>query len=464
MGDLTMVGEVMKNKDWLEHSNVYRQQHQTFYRWILYPIMIFFLFAGLFLAFAKHEIVVRAQGQITPLSTEKIQVPIEAEVKENRLQENLTVKSGESLVIFNTKELANEKTQLETEIENFVKQKEVAQLFLDSLAEERNLFKVEDVFGYSNQLKSFFAEKEASESLSKQMLAANQKEQETYQKNMDQLSQEISIRKNEQSEWEKVRVAWKDQKTIRNVSEAIKAKYQVWQMELKNGLENKKEQIQTTTLTVIDEQISQLKKEIEQLQMEQETLVKPVTPEDEINSQRERLAQSKEEILAKTKQKILELDESEKKKKVLLENINGQIDLGTVRAKKDGILHLNDAVKEQTFLPKGTLLAEIYPPFKDDEIPFTARIPANEMTHIKTGMLVHFKLDRKAVATTLDGEITEIPETSTTTEEGIFYLIKGRLKSNKKIVDRYGLTGELSLIIGKNTYWEQIKKFLLNQE
>lgn len=42
-------------QDWENSSSVYSQKHQTFYRWILYPVIIFILLLGLFLTFAKKR-------------------------------------------------------------------------------------------------------------------------------------------------------------------------------------------------------------------------------------------------------------------------------------------------------------------------------------------------------------------------------------------------------------------------
>ena len=78
-------------------------------------------------------------------------------------------------------------------------------------------------------------------------------------------------------------------------------------------------------------------------------------------------------------------------------------------------------------------------------------------------MLVHFKLDKKGVSTeTIDGTLTDISENSTTTDQGTFYTIRGTLKSVEKINTRYGLVGELSLIVGEKTYWQQIKENIFN--
>ncbi|HFE9852582.1 TPA: bacteriocin secretion accessory protein [Enterococcus faecalis] len=455
----------MEKNNWLDHSSIYSQQHNRFYRWILYPVLLLFLLIGLFLVFAKREVVIRAQAQVTALSTEKLQVPIEGDIKENRLHENLFVKKGDTLIIFDIETLSNEKVQLEAENETMERQKEAAQLFIDSLNKGINLFIVEDSFGYSNQLKGLLAEKDASESLTKQSIEMNQKEQEAYQKTKDQLSNQLTSRQNEQNEWEQVRTAWSNQENIQGFSTDIQSKYQSWQAQLKDSAEEQKAQLKATTLATIDDLIAQLEKEIEQLQGEQAKLVRPVTAENEISSQHEKAEQSKEQALAMTKQKILELNELKKKNEKAVKNLNQQIGLGTLRAKKGGIVHLNEEVEGQTALPKGTLLGELYPELQKEEVAFTALIPANEMTRVKTGMQVHFKLDKKGVtATTFDGTLTEISETSTTSEQGIFYTVKGQLHPSKEFNSRYGLTGELSLIVGKKTYWQQIKDTLLNQE
>lgn len=96
---------------------------------------------------------------------------------------------------------------------------------------------------------------------------------------------------------------------------------------------------------------------------------------------------------------------------------------------------------------------------------FTALVPANESMRIKLGMAVHFKLDKKGgVTKIIDGTLNEISENSTTTEQGTFYTIKGLLNAPEDFTSRYGLTGELSLVIGKKTYWQQLKDILFNQE
>lgn len=120
----------MQQKDWLDHSSVYSQQHHTFYRWVLYPVILFLCLGALFLAFAKKEVVIRTPAQLTAQKTEKLQVPVEAKIKTNTLKENQTVKKGEELVTFETTTLQNEKKQLEQENTTIEEQKKRHKLLL----------------------------------------------------------------------------------------------------------------------------------------------------------------------------------------------------------------------------------------------------------------------------------------------------------------------------------------------
>ena len=295
----------MQQNNWLDQSNIYSQQHHTFYRWVLYPIILFLFLGSLFLALAKKEVVIRTSAQLTAQKVEKLQVPIEAKIKINYLKENKMVKKGEVLVTFDTDSLQNKKMQLEQENETIEQQKKAAQTFIDSLTKEQNLFESEDIFGYSNQVKSFLAEKEAMLYASKQSEATIQKEQETYNNTKEQLEKQLHTRQKEQQEWEQTRIAWINEQSLEGFPSEIMSKYQAWQTQLSDTSEEQKKQVKETILVTIDEQISQRQKEIEQLQSEKTTLVSPNTIENEVNGQAAKQKQRKELNLAATKQKVM---------------------------------------------------------------------------------------------------------------------------------------------------------------
>ncbi|MFG5501646.1 bacteriocin secretion accessory protein, partial [Enterococcus faecalis] len=102
-----------------------------------------------------------------------------------------------------------------------------------------------------------------------------------------------------------------------------------------------KKQIKVTTLATIGEQISQLKKEIEQLQSEQSKLVAPTTSDNEVSSQTEKTKQTKELALATAKQKVVELTETKNKNETALKTINEQLAQSTLKAPITGTVHVN---------------------------------------------------------------------------------------------------------------------------
>lgn len=450
-------------QDWENSSSVYSQKHQTFYRWILYPIIIFFLILGLFLTFVKKEVVIRTTAKITA-NTCKLEVPIDTKITENQLVENKEVKKGEKLVTFDVQDLQSQKAPLETENEQISKEKESAQRLIDSLNTDSNQFQQPDPFGYEDQLKSILSENTANQLEIKQKKLANQKEQEAYQKVNNQLTKQLQSYQNQVSEWEQVRTAWQSQQDIQGFTTEIMTEYQAWQTQVKETSKEQKEQVKTSIIVQINERITQIKSTIEQLENEQAKLVEPFTIENEIKKQAESYTQIKEQTITATKQKIKELSSTEDKNKQTIQLLNEQIQQAVIKAPITGKIHLNDEVKGLTEIPKGTVIAEVYPSLNKQKQLFTAYIPSSEITRIKNNMPVHLKLDKKGVKTEiLNGKLTEIAETSTPTEKGDFYLVKGIISIPKKLDLRYGVTGELSLIIGKKTYLQQIKDWIFNK-
>lgn len=450
-------------QDWENSSSVYSQKHQTFYRWILYPIITFILLLGLFLTFAKKEVVIRTSAKITA-NASKLEVPIDTKITENQLVENKKVKKGEKLVTFDVQNLQLQKTSLETENEQISKEKEAAQRLIDSLNTDSNQFQQSDLFGYEDQLKNILSENTANQLEIKQKKLANQKEQEAYQKANNQLTKQLQSYKNQVTEWEQVRTAWQNQQSLQGFPTEIMTAYQAWQTQVKEVSEEQKEQTKASITLQINERITQIKSMVEQLENEQVKLVEPTSIEPEIQKQTETYIQIKEQTITATRQKIKELSSTENKNKQTIQLLNEQIQQAVIRAPITGKVHLNDEVKGLTEIPKGTVIAEIYPALNKQKQLFTAYIPSSDMTRIKVNMPVHLKIDNKGVKTEiLNGNLTQIAETSTTTEKGDFYLVKGIISIPKKLDIRYGITGELSLIIGKKTYLQQIKNWIFNE-
>lgn len=162
-------------------------------------------------------------------------------------------------------------------------------------------------------MKSLFLEQSSNDYLVKQKVEEDQKAQDSYNKTKNQLTQQIQALQNDTNQWNIVRSAWINQQGVQDGSSEIQAQFQAWRSQLENTSEEQKSQINATILSTIEEHISQLKKEIEQIQVEQSKLSPPINYDNEINSQNEKIKQTKEQALATTKQKLSELTDDQKK-------------------------------------------------------------------------------------------------------------------------------------------------------
>lgn len=411
------------------------------------------------------EVVIRTTAQLNPEKIEKLQVPLEAKIMENFLKENQFVHKDDVLVRLDCSLIENEKAQIEQENQRITQQIKMAQLFIESISKGKNLFSTDDSFGYSNQLKSMLSEKESLRYALKQSELNDQKQLEVYEKTKRQLEKQIESSDSKLQEWQQVQVAWSNNQSLKDFSKEMMANYENWQEQLNNVSDDQKNQVKLTISASINEQIEQLKKEVEQYQSEKAKLVKPTTSENDRISQTEKGKQELEQAITTVKQTVTELNEKQEKNQSVIKSLDDQLSKGILKAPVSGTVHLNEETKGQAELAKGTVLAEIYPIHEKSKMKFTALLPANESTYIKEGMKVHFKLDQKGGAPiTIDGTLDEISENSTATEKGVFYAVKGTLKTTQSFPFRYGLTGELSLIVGEKTYWQQIVDVFLNKK
>lgn len=451
--------------DWKNNSSIYLQQYSRYYRWILYPIVLLFFCVLLFLIFGSSEQVVRSKVQLSSEHIATIQIPIEASIKENKLKENLSVTKGETLMVFDVEGLTKQKEQLTAENTMLVEQDKGLSLLIKSLEEEKNLFSQNDSFGYSNQVNAFLKGKEQAEQATQQIQDTYQNNVTNTQKSSRQLAEQIEKNQANLQELTQIRSAWINQQTIQNYSAENTDQYALWQLQVKQAQETEKEQAKATVLTEIDKLISQSTQLIDQLKVQKEAIDTPTAPNGEINSQFATINQTKEQLIATAKEQQTTYTTEKEKNEVTLKSIENELSNSKIDASIDGTVHLDSAYEETKNIPKGTVVAEIYPKKEKNQMEFISQISAEEMTHIKKGMLVHVKIDKKGISNqALDGKLTEISETSTSTEQGVFFTVKGVVTVPNQTTVRYGLVGDVSLVIGKKTYWNQLIDFMFNNK
>lgn len=449
--------------DWQNNSTIYLKQQTHFYRWILYPVILLFLAVLIFLIYGSSEQVIRSDGQLTSNDIIPVQILIEAPIIKNQLKENLVVEKGDPLITFDLDPLLEQHQQTKEKISSMNQQLKSIDTLIKSFDSEQNLFEQGDAYGYSNQINAFLKEKEG-------ILHAIQQIETTYENNLNsthkkinQLAEQLTKKKNDLQEWTQIRAAWINQQPLQGYTPENMSKYAVWLQQMIQSPETEKEQVKVTILAEIDVLISQQKQTIDQLQLEKDGAEIPTSPANDIASQKTSIDKTKEQLVAVIKEKKQELLLSFEEEESTLKNIEYELKNEVIYAPSNGVIHVAPEFISMKEVPKGTTVAEIYPLLSTTKMTISAQIPANEMAYVKVGMPIRFKIDKKGISEkTLIGNLTEISETSTTTEQGTFYSVKGLVTIPTNTEFRYGLTGNMTFVIGKKTYWKQLKDLLFN--
>lgn len=453
------------NNEWKNTSTIYLQQYSHYYRWILYPLSIFFLGVLLFLFFGSSEQVVHGNGMLSAETIIPIQIPVEASIKENNLKENLKVNKGDTLIVFEMDDLVEQKNQLDSEIKILDEKIEKTDLLIKSLQKEENLFTEEDSYGYSNQVESFLNEKEQVLQTVQQLESNYQNTSQIAEKNIYELNNQIQKNQNKINEMKEIRISWSKQQMISGYSDEYMSKYTSWKKQIDQVQETEKDRIKSDVLSEIDQTIMQLDQIIDQLSLQKEAIEIPVDPTSEVNSQIAVINQLREQKIADAKNHSNEMSIEKKEKAITLKSIERELTSQCILAPDQGTIHLKESYENTKDIAKGSVVAEIYKNDNQNTMVVDAQITSEKMTAIKVGMPISMRLDSNDGSKyVLKGKVTDISTTSSITEEGNFFAVKGQVKIpvNKQEFLRYGLTGDVSFIVGKKSYWDQIIDFLFS--
>lgn len=453
------------NNEWKNTSTIYLQQYSHYYRWILYPLSIFFLGVLLFLFFGSSEQVVHGNGMLSAETIIPIQIPVEASIKENNLKENLKVNKGDTLIVFEMDDLVEQKNQLDSEIKILDEKIEKTDLLIKSLQKEENLFTEEDSYGYSNQVESFLNEKEQVLQTVQQLESNYQNTSQIAEKNIYELNNQIQKNQNKINEMKEIRISWSKQQMISGYSDEYMSKYTSWKKQIDQVQETEKDRIKSDVLSEIDQTIMQLDQIIDQLSLQKEAIEIPVYPTSEVNSQIAVINQLREQKIADAKNHSNEMSIEKKEKAITLKSIERELTSQCILAPDQGTIHLKESYENTKDIAKGSVVAEIYKNDNQNTMVVDAQITSEKMTAIKVGMPISMRLDSNDGSKyVLKGKVTDISTTSSITEVGNFFAVKGQVKIpvNKQEFLRYGLTGDVSFIVGKKSYWDQIIDFLFS--
>lgn len=138
-----------------------------------------------------------------------------------------------------------------------------------------------------------------------------------------------------------------------------------------------------------------------------------------------------------------------------------------VKAPKAGIIHVNEQYKNAQYIPAGSEIAEIYPILSHQSfIQLKSYISVADISSVKKDQKIRFKVTRNVPKPIIiTGSIKNISVSPVTVGSGTAYLVTSTAKVSKatsKLL-KYGMTGSISVITGKKTFFNFYKDKLLNK-
>lgn len=136
-----------------------------------------------------------------------------------------------------------------------------------------------------------------------------------------------------------------------------------------------------------------------------------------------------------------------------------------VFASEDGVVHMNSKFEGANFLPQGQEIAQIYPKIeKNKKVQVTYYVDSDSVSLMKPKKDMRFSLEKKGhQKVTLKGKIKTVASAAVTTKNGNLFKITAEVKLSKKEASwvKYGMTGNVTTIVDKKTFFDDYKDKLL---
>lgn len=182
-----------------------------------------------------------------------------------------------------------------------------------------------------------------------------------------------------------------------------------------------------------------------------------------INDQIENLQTEQLSNVAKLKDEIKQtLRDTNNSKKTASIKYNDS----TLKSPATGVIHVENELEKNKTVPAGSNIATIIPTNRS-KVPFklTALIKVNQIAGVKKGQKVRFNVSgNDYINSSIPGTIQNISSSPELSDKAPVYKVSIKLNPSRKIEKdlRYGMTGKVSIIIEKKTYFDIYKHRLLH--
>ena len=451
------------NNHLFQSAEFYQRRYHNFATILVLPLTLLVLFIVLFSLFAHTEVTVTSTGEITPTKViEVIQSTSNNIISTNNLKDNKTVKKGDLLIKYSDKLESSQSNSIQQQIDRDDRQAAALETLINSLKQGTNLFGDDDEFGYSSTISTFLNQASTITSQVNQANATVAKQEESVNKANSGISKQITELQTQVSQYQELQSAINQGQTSLSKNNPLTSILNNYLSQLVQS-DGAGEQVKTQYLSEIQSNINSLQSSIDDLNLKLSSNVSTGTYDNSASSQIETL---RNQQVSQAQEQLNQVNKDKESLQAQLEQANIGKEATSLHANSNGVLHLNNQIKGESYIPQGTVIGQIYPNLsKAKTVTITYYVNSNYINQLKKQQTVRFTLDTVGkTPTVIEGKIVSLDKVATETKNGNFFKVTAKVNVTSQDREHltYGMQGKVVSVIAKKTFFNYFKDKLLN--
>lgn len=451
------------NNHLFQSAEFYQRRYHNFATILVLPLTLLVLFIVLFSLFAQTKVTVTSTGEITPTKViEVIQSTSNNIISTNNLKDNKTVKKGDLLIKYSDKLESSQSNGIQQQIDRDDRQAAALETLINSLKQGTNLFGDDDEFGYSSTISTFLNQASTITSQVNQANATVAKQEESVNKANSGISKQITELQTQVSQYQELQSAINQGQTSLSKNNPLTSKLNNYLSQLVQS-DGAGEQVKTQYLSEIQSNINSLQSSIDDLNLKLSSNVSTGTYDNSASSQIETL---RNQQVSQAQEQLNQVNKDKESLQAQLEQANIGKEATSLHANSNGVLHLNNQIKGESYIPQGTVIGQIYPNLsKAKTVTITYYVNSNYINQLKKQQTVRFTLDTVGkTPTVIEGKIVSLDKVATETKNGNFFKVTAKVNVTSQDREHltYGMQGKVVSVIAKKTFFNYFKDKLLN--
>lgn len=451
------------NNHLFQSAEFYQRRYHNFATILVLPLTLLVLFIVLFSLFAQTEVTVTSTGEITPTKViEVIQSTSNNIISTNNLKDNKTVKKGDLLIKYSDKLESSQSNGIQQQIDRDDRQAAALETLINSLKQGTNLFGDDDEFGYSSTISTFLNQASTITSQVNQANATVAKQEESVNKANSGISKQITELQTQVSQYQELQTAINQGQTSLSKNNPLTSILNNYLSQLVQS-DGAGEQVKTQYLSEILSNINSLQSSIDDLNLKLSSNVSTGTYDNSASSQIETL---RNQQVSQAQEQLNQVNKDKESLQAQLEQANIGKEATSLHANSNGVLHLNNQIKGESYIPQGTVIGQIYPNLsKAKTVTITYYVNSNYINQLKKQQTVRFTLDTVGkTPTVIEGKIVSLDKVATETKNGNFFKVTAKVNVTSQDREHltYGMQGKVVSVIAKKTFFNYFKDKLLN--